>query len=517
MRPLISLLLLLIIHSTTAQTQHPDFIDGRVLFKFKSTVSIKNLNLKSSTEDTDFLSREFDINDFPQLILAIKGIEVTKLESPSYNTGAPQLQKIFRIYFSNYAKADEVVEKLFALETVEYAEKEVLYKINHTPNDPYYSVNGATQASGNWYHQVVNSEEAWAISKGSNSIKLGIVDNAIHIDHADLTVHTSFDAADNDNDPRPPYGGSLWDHGTHVSGLATASVDNGIGIASLGGNTKLIAIKAAESSTGNLTGALDGVQYAAYYGSDIISLSFGSTQYSQVFQDVVDYYSDVIFFAASGNDSWSLIQYPAALNGVIGVGSVDENKNRSSFSNYNGQGEDWVDICAPGGYSNSGHSLLSTTITSQGGDGYNEKQGTSMSCPFAAGLGALMLSIDPTLTRTEMENCLVSSGQKSVQGSGQLIDAYAALTCVGSTLTSIDNIEIHDQTILAPNPATDVLNVTIKGEMNRAVEARIIDVSGRLITSLSFQNNASINLSTYDKGVYFFILEDGKAFKFVKK
>ena len=126
-----------------------------------------------------------------------------------------------------------------------YAEKEPVYKNIFVPNDSYH--NGTNK----WYHTLVNSEDAWDLSIGNSNVKIAIVDNAIATSHTDLSVYKQIDIADEDNDATPPQTyqqSSSWSHGTHCAGLATAEINNVTGIASLGGNSELIAVKATGDS-----------------------------------------------------------------------------------------------------------------------------------------------------------------------------------------------------------------------------------------------------------------------------
>ena len=425
MRTKLLTLSIFVLSISFAQTYHPDCLDGRVLFKLKVLSTEKGSSTPEQT-NPNIYSLEENLQDYPTLSAALKGIEISKLERPSYYTEKPELMNIFKIHFEDYTKADEIIERLSALKIVEYAEKDPLYKLFFTPNDPKYTT------TGKWYHDVVNSEAAWDISQGSSNVKLAIVDNAVFADHEDLTTWKRWDAADKDNDPSPPSPNSPWHHGTHTAGLATGNLNNEKGIASLGGNVELIAVKMKESATGKISATFEGVQWACENGAHIVSMSWGSETSSEAYQDLFNAYPDIVFIAAVGNEGISTKHYPAAYNNVIGVGSVNSDMSRSSFSNFNATGDNWVDICAPGGSSSHGYGLLSAIPTSGGGSGYGTEGGTSMACPFAAGLIGLMLSVDPSLTPTEIETCLISSGQKDVPKVGQLIDAHAALQCVQS-------------------------------------------------------------------------------------
>ena len=371
------------------------------------------------------------LKDYPELKSVLNGLTITEIDRPSYFTRKPELMNVFRLKIAEFDQVDEVIRELESISNVEYAEKEPIYTFNFIPNDTYHNGNNK------WYHTQVDSELAWDISTGSNTIKVAIVDNAVFGGHQDLTTFLERDVADNDNNATPPLDANAdfgWSHGTHCAGLATADINNNLGIASIGGDVELIGIKAtpnSATSSGSIWYGYDGVQWACQNGANVVSMSYGSPSSSNAMQNLINAYPNIVFMAAAGNDGNTTQQYPGAYNNVICVGSVNSNDNKSNFSNYNG-GTNWVDIGAPGGYSFGG--LLSTVYTT-GGNSYAQSGGTSMATPFAAGLVGLMLSENPTLTPAQIEACLLSSGVVINQDIGPRIDAFAAMQCVQSTLT----------------------------------------------------------------------------------
>ena len=224
----------------------------------------------------------------------------------------------------------------------------------------------ATKVSGKGYMAVRNGEGI-----NAKSVKIAIVDNAIATEHLDLNVFKKRDIADNDDNTTPPrtYNeNQSWSHGTHCAGLATAEINNSTGIASIGGNVQLIAVKATGNSQdpGFTYYGYAGVQWACENGANVVSMSYGSQNSSNAMQELINSYPEVVYIAAAGNQSSGEQYFPAAYSNVIGVGSVDSNDLRSSFSNYNA-GIPWIDISAPGGYSYGG---LLSTVYSESLDGY---------------------------------------------------------------------------------------------------------------------------------------------------
>ena len=404
------------------QTINNDFLDGTIIFKLKEFIEVNNNDFVKTSDEIGII---VDINDYPIFKEIFKDINVLSFERPSYFSGKRELQKIYRVTFSDFDKIELILDKLNKLEILEYAEKEPIYKTTFVPDDTYH--NGTNK----WYHTQVNSELAWDISTGSQSIKIAIIDNGAPSNHLDLNVFKQRDVSDNDDDATPPQTynqSSSWSHGTHCSGLATAEINNSTGIASLGGNAELIIVKATgdNQNPSSIYNSYAGVQWACENGANVISMSYGSENSSNALQELINAYPEIVFLAAAGNDGSSTQNFPAAYQNVIGVGSVDSNDQRSSFSNYN-VGFPWVDIAAPGGYSYGG--LLSTVYT-QNLNGYARFGGTSMATPFAAGLVGLMLSVNPSLSPSQIQGCLINSGVEINQNIGPRIDAYQALLCV---------------------------------------------------------------------------------------
>jgi subtilisin family serine protease len=401
----------------------PDFLDGRIMFKIKGeTYPVKNAAIQA---DPNIFSLTEDIKDYQVLNSVLQSYGVTKLERPSYFTGKKELMNIYRLTFSDVSKIDEVVSKLSELNFIEFACKEPIYKTSFIPNDTYHT------GTSKWYHTLVGSENAWNISLGRNAVKIAIIDNAVGV-HSDLTLFRAYDVADNDNNANPPLNYASdqgWSHGTHCAGLATADINNSRGIASLGGNAELIAVKCtpnSATSSGSVWYSYDGVQWACQNGAHVVSMSYGGATSSPAYQALINAYPNIVFLAAAGNDGNSTVQYPAGYNNVIGVGSVNSNDARSSFSNFNGT-TTFVDIASPGGYSNGG--LFSTVFNATGNNSYGQMGGTSMATPFAAGLVGLMLSVNPNLTPTQCLSCLTSTGVNINQNIGPRISALPAVQC----------------------------------------------------------------------------------------
>jgi len=122
----------------------------------------------------------------------------------------------------------------------------------------------------------------------------------------------------------------------------------------------------------------------------VLNISIGGVSSSSTLQNAVNYAWNrgAIIFASAMNNSTSTPYYPAACRNVVAVAATTSSDTRASWSNYG----DWVDMSAPGS------SILTTTR----GGGYGSVSGTSFSSPISAGLAALILSANPSLTNADV-------------------------------------------------------------------------------------------------------------------
>jgi serine protease len=176
---------------------------------------------------------------------------------------------------------------------------------------------------------------------------------------------------------------------------------------------------------------------------EVINMSLGGPNSNTTLQNAVTSARNVgiTVFAAAGNENTSTPSYPAAYANVVSVAAVDQNLQRAPYSNFNAS----VDLCAPGGDSavdvdGDGYidGVLSTLVNSSLSPNYVFYQGTSMACPHAAGLAALMLVVSPLMQPGEIENRLATTatdlgatGRDNIYGHG-LINALAAVQSAGT-------------------------------------------------------------------------------------
>ena len=382
-----------------AQTYEKYYQDGQLFVKFNDNynpqipvAADKSVNMQDAT----YFQEIFETYD------------VESMSRPLDNYNDPKLLKTFLLSFNDHFVLDEVIKVLEAKPEIEYAEKVPLYYTEYAPNDSLYNlVNGPS--NWNWHLDVINAEQAWDITQGSADIRVAIVDNAVWSAHPDLAdkIVAQRDTRHNTNNSSPPNQGNPgdWSHGTHCAGLATAITDNDIGVAGIGFNTSIIAVKAANNSNANGIYMVSGVSWAMQQDPDVISMSFGGTSYSQTEQNLVNtgHNQGIVYVAAAGNDNNTLAHYPSNYNHVISVAATDEDDGKASFSNYNTS----VDVSAPGGSGLPGPGgLLSSTFDNTPMGYYDFYSGTSMACPVVSGLVSLIRSINPEITPDDVEMVL---------------------------------------------------------------------------------------------------------------
>jgi serine protease len=432
-----------------SQNVYKDFVDGSIYVKFS-----KSLLKEASRENAGNIS----LSKLKSLNKLVSKYGITRAYKPFYQaTDDENLQTILKLEFTDKSKVNDIIDELSAIQGVEYAEKEHLNLSYAVPNDPMFA-----STTGSTHLNQINAQNAWNIFNGSSNITVAIIDNAVMWTHVDLVANTytntieangstgvdddgngyiddinGFDVAGNDGVATPT--STSQDHGTHCAGIAGATSNNSIGVASIGWNIKIIPVKCSyDNTTGSIINkGYEGIIYAVKAKAKIISCSWGNSSGipSQSEQYVMDYAWNrgCIVICSAGNNGTSTQNYPGAYNHVYCVASVDASDAKSTISSYGS----WVDIAAPG------DNILST-VPYSGTPNYVTYSGTSMATPLVAGLAALMLSKSPNMTRTDVLNCISSTAANiytvsanssyssgSLLGAGR-IDAFAAMTCAAT-------------------------------------------------------------------------------------
>lgn len=283
-----------------------------------------------------------------------------------------------------------------AVPGVRYVEPDCVVRAARIPDDPMF-------LQYQWDKWVMYADKAWDLLTGAPGIKVGIVDNGVDYAHPDLAYaftpgDLGYDFVGNDADPRPdlPSHPEAF-HGTHVSGIVAAAIDNRIGVAGWA-QVQLYGLKVlSDSGTGNTTSLASGIRWAADHGCRVVNMSLGGQSAPTPLVEACQYAvaNNVLLIAASGNEGSQSVNFPGALSECVAVGALDPGSYIATFSNRGAQ----VELCAPG---------VDITSTVPGGT-FSQASGTSMATPEVTGVAALTLAQDPTMTASEVRALLAAA------------------------------------------------------------------------------------------------------------
>lgn len=263
---------------------------------------------------------------------------------------------------------------------------------------------GNAPVTGQYALAALGLPQAWQTTQGNPNIKIAVIDSGVDPTHPDLVANllpgAAFIGSKNTDTQRPAWTDELG-HGTHVAGIIAAMANN-VGVTGVAPFCKILPVKVLDEwGNGDTVSVSQGVEWATEQGAQVMNLSLRVHQRDPVMEEAINkaLAKNTVIVAATGNDGGVWEAFPAAFDGVIGVGSVDEQRTRANTSNYG----DWISVVAPG------VNILSTKPTyplhenPTPGAPYEMDSGTSMASPAVAGIAALLLSKNPQLTAKEVK------------------------------------------------------------------------------------------------------------------
>jgi subtilisin family serine protease len=456
------------------------------------SASLDTLNRKYKLEKTEAVFKNFkkhrqDVQalqkkDHSLLTMKEKHI-LMRLHRADKDAKVPELDRIYKHKFKLGADEDinQVLVEYRKDADVEYAELNYIVSICTDPNDVYYPVQWALNNVGQNYpisgnltssgtaDADIDAPEGWDVFTGEDDVIVAVVDTGVDYNHSDLVANLwlnqveatgtagvdddgngyiddiyGYDFINNDSNPLDDNG-----HGTHCSGIIAAQANNSMDIAGLCQNAQIMGLKFLGSNgSGTTDDAVNAFYYAVANGADVVSNSWGGGGYLQSMQDAINYaYSQgVIMIASAGNNNSSSTYYPACYENMISVASTDSDDIKASTSSYGG----WVDISAPGvdilSLRAEGTDMYLGSVGYIPGDRFIPygdpdatmyiASGTSMACPYAAGLAAMVVSQHSGWSNSMVTGQIVGTtddidplnpGYSGLLGSGR-INAYNAMT-----------------------------------------------------------------------------------------
>jgi len=306
------------------------------------------------------------------------------------------------------------------------------------PNDPVYAL-----SANSWSFHKINAPEAWALSVGSSDVTIAILDTGVDSNHEDLAskIVPGWNIYGNNSDITDVNG-----HGTAVAGVAAASSNNAIGVASVAWACRIMPIRISDpSGYASYSAMSSGLTWAADHGARVANISYNVTGSSTV-STAAKYFQSKggVVATAAGNGGTEVQTNDDPY--VLTVGATDPSDLLYSWSN---SGKN-LDLVAPGNAS-----------TPMNGGGYAGSGGTSIASPFVAGAAALIFSVNPRLTPSQAQDILKMSADDLGVLGWDLSYGYGRLNLERVVIMTLESVGTVDSTpptisITSPGEGTSV-------------------------------------------------------------
>jgi thermitase len=369
------------------------------------------------------------------------------------------------------ANETAIVEKLRRNPALRLVELDRKYNSTMAVNDPYIG--------SEWHIPKIGAGIAWDTTQGAGVI-IAILDSGVDGSHPDLAPNlvAGYNMASNNTDTSDVCG-----HGTAVAGAAAARSNNGTGVASVAGQAKIMPIRIAsyDSATGSCQAysstIANGITWAADHGARIANVSYGPLAGNATIQSAANYMKSKggLVFVSAGNNGLNDGTTPST--SLIAVSATDQYDNKASWSTYGA----FVSLAAPG---------AGIWTTSKGGT-YGGWNGTSFASPVAAGVAALMMAANPSLTGAKIEQALFSTavdlgtaGRDPYFGYGR-VNAAAAVQAVRASVPVADT-QRPTSAITSPSASSSVsglVTVNVTATDNVGVARVDLSANGTIVAT----------------------------------
>jgi serine protease len=437
-----------------------DYWPGKVIFKVREDL---RPFCSASRIDIPAFSRYLDGIGATALRLSFPNADRPSERVNALGQPLADLSLIYELEYAAAADIENAVNLLLETGLVSYAEPSYIYKPFFDPDDP--------DTTGQYYLNLIHAREAWDLDHGDSSIVIGIIDTGTSFTHPDLAQKIQhnyadpIDGLDNDGngylddyqgwdfggawhslgDNNPQWVGSAAgsDHGVLVGGAAACATDNGINVAALGFNCRILPVKVSIDETPLIYYGYQGIVYAADMGVQIMNLSWGGGDSEcRMCAEAIQYATinkDVLVVAAAGNTPGVINFYPASYPLVLSVPGTQQNDSFwLSNPNFGTTRSYFTDVSAPS------RDILTTTTDA----GLYSATGTSLGAPITCGVAGLVRSHFPALNNQQVGQMVrmgsdpaiysLNTGIYTEQMGHGRVDALGALTYAGPSVRAVE-------------------------------------------------------------------------------
>ena len=344
---------------------------------------------------------------------------------------------------------------------VEFAELDrIVRPAEVTPNDPWFA---------NWEGHLkrIQAPAAWSTTTGSPNVVIAILDTGVDATHEDLVSKLVPGWNSNNNNSNTS---DVSGHGTAVAGTAAAASNNGMGVASVCWGCMIMPVRVSDAS-GNATysAIASGLTWAADHGARVANISYIVSD-SSVVTSAAQYFQSKGGVVASSAGNYSTFSNSSDNPYILTVSATDQSDVIYDYSN---TGKN-IDLAAPG-----------DSFSTQMGGGYVSTGGTSYSSPIVAGVAALVMSANPSLSGAQVQNILKESaddlgalGWDSTYGSGRVNAARAVSMAAGGPIVDVLPPSVSFIAPAAGSAVSGVITVQVSASDNVGVSSVTLSVDG---------------------------------------
>jgi subtilisin family serine protease len=355
--------------------------------------------------------------------------QLAQIESTTGTKAVKSLKQLSMVVVEAGKDAKAARQALLKTAGVQFVEAELLPElepVKFTPAESRTTRGGDPLRDQQWGLDTMGVPKVWAAAGASlKTVNVAVVDTGVDLNHPDLKG-VLLPGANFDVPGAPPQDEA--GHGTMTAGCVGAIANNGIGVAGVAPNAKIIPVKVGNSASS----VCEAMMWAADHADMItMSLSFkpNMSEYPAAIESTkraAQYVMNkkipmICSMGNTGTESKNVPSYFAGneVPGLVAVGATDKADKVTSFSTFG----NWTSVSAPG------KDIMTTNM----GGKWGAVSGTSFSTPLTAGVVALMLGKgfpkDPAAVKAKLQKTALdieAPGYDVKAGFGR-VDAFRAV------------------------------------------------------------------------------------------